>query len=278
MGRAFGTNITNTVGTVASKPIPKVVQNRSLSTSSLPTNVTIKHEFKNESSTVNHNGNDVIVTSSVLKPKPVFACAPVGTCLNQFSSHDQTSGSNFRSNSQPIKTTNQCLTPTLGRSLSDSGFGSIPRLKLRQMPNILRRKRKSSSSSVFNSTPAEVSISTTPIINDRNDFWPQYDLIMTRLTFGRPVRPWKNQNVVKSGCILYYFRKTFLWFLIIFGFFPILKKLVRISIVMGTRFPCIRNVTCNKTEILDFINQMPLRNISLKIHHGTYFYGSFPPK
>ena len=170
MGRAFGTNITNTVGTVASKPIPKVIQNRSLSTSSLPTNVTIKHEFKNESSMVNHNGNDVTVTSSVLKPKPVFACAPIGTCLNQFSSHDRTSGSNFRSNSQPIKTTNQCLTPTLGRSLSDSGFGSIPRLKLRQMPNILRRKRKSSSSSVFNSTPAEVSISTTPIINDRNDF------------------------------------------------------------------------------------------------------------
>ena len=96
---------------------------------------------------------------------------------------------------------------------------------------------------------------------------------MTRLTFGRPVRPWKNQNVVKSGCILYYFRKTFLWFLIIFGFFPILKKLVRISIVMGTRFSCIRNVTCNKTEILDFINQMPPRNISLKIYHKNFFMG-----
>ena len=171
MGRAFGTNITNTVGTVASKPNPKVVQHRSLSTSSLQTNVVIKHEFQNESSMMNHQN----MTSSVLKPKPVFACAPIGNCLNQFSSHDRTSGSTSgmtsSSNSQPIKSS-QCLTPTLGRSLSDSGFGSIPRLKLRQMPNILRRKRKSSSGSVFNSTPTEVSISTTPIISNRNDFWP----------------------------------------------------------------------------------------------------------
>ena len=171
MGRAFGTNITNTVGTVASKPNPKVVQNRSLSTSSLQTNVVIKHEFQNESSMMNHQN----MTSSVLKPKPVFACAPIGNCLNQFSSHDRTSGSTSgmtsTSNSQPIKSS-QCLTPTLGRSLSDSGFGSIPRLKLRQMPNILRRKRKSSSGSVFNSTPTEVSISTTPIISNRNDFLP----------------------------------------------------------------------------------------------------------
>ena len=167
MGRAFGTNITNTVGTVASKPNPKVVQNRSLSTSSLQTNVVIKHEFQNESSMMNHQN----MTSSVLKPKPVFACAPIGNCLNQFSSHDRTSGLTSTSNSQPIKSS-QCLTPTLGRSLSDSGFGSIPRLKLRQMPNILRRKRKSSSGSVFNSTPTEVSISTTPIISNRNDFWP----------------------------------------------------------------------------------------------------------
>ena len=191
MGRAFGTNITNTVGTVASKPIPKVVQNRSFSTSSLPANVIIKNEYKNESSTVN-NQNDVIVTSSVLKPKPVFACAPIGSCLNQFSSHDRTSGpTSGGSNSQPIKST-QCMTPTLGRSLSDSGFGSIPRLKLRQMPNILRRKRKSSSGSVFNSTPTEVSISTTPIITDRNDFWPlltaiwplsgQFDLGIIRMS------------------------------------------------------------------------------------------------
>ena len=216
MGRAFGTNITNTVGTVASKPNPKVVQNRSLSTSSLPTNVTIKHEFKNESSTVNHNGNDVIVTSSVLKPKPVFACAPVGTCLNQFSSHDQTSGSNFRSNSQPIKTTNQCSTPTLGRSLSDSGFGSIPRLKLRQMPNILRRKRKSSSSSVFNSTPAEVSISTTPIINDRNDFWPHFDLIMTSFDLWEASLTLEKSERRKIGMYIVLLSKDFFMIFLVF--------------------------------------------------------------
>ena len=205
MGRAFGTNITNTVGTVASKNPPKVVQQRSFSTSSLPTNVVIKHEFQNESSIMNHQN----VTSSVLKPKPVFACAPIGNCLNQFSSHDRTSGSTsgstsgLSSNSQPIKSS-QCLTPTLGRSLSDSGFGSIPRLKLKQMPNILRRKRKSSSGSVFNSTPTEVSISTTPII--RNDFW----LLLTSFDPWSPFWPWNDQNVVKSGCILYYFRITFL--------------------------------------------------------------------
>ena len=240
MGRAFGTNITNTVGTVArvaSKDISKVVQHRSLSTSSLPTNV--KNEFKNESSIMNHQH----VTSSVLKPKPVFACAPIGSCLNQFSSHDRTSGPTSGltsiSNSQPIKSS-QCLTPTLGRSLSDSGFGSIPRLKLKQMPNILKRKRKSSSGSVFNSTPTEVSISTTPIISNRNDFWPLLTYHLTPVGDPVPLKwpfwPWNDQNVVKWGCLLL----SITFELLFYGFYYLWNfsnfKLVRISIVMGTLF------------------------------------------
>ena len=224
MGRAFGTNITNTVGTVArvaSKDIPKVVQHRSLSTSSLPTNV--KNEFKNESSIMKHQN----VTSSVLKPKPIFACAPIGSCLNQFSSHDRTSGPTSgltsTSNSQPIKSS-QCLTPTLGRSLSDSGFGSIPRLKLKQMPNILKRKRKSSSGSVFNSTPTEVSISTTPIISNRNDFWP---LLTSHLTpCGDPglkmtILTLKWSECRKIGMYIVLLSNYFFMDFITFGIFPI---------------------------------------------------------
>ena len=229
MGRAFGTNITNTVGTVASKPNPKVVQNRSLSTSSLQTNVVIKHEFQNESSMMNHQN----MTSSVLKPKPVFACAPIGNCLNQFSSHDRTSGMTSTSNSQPIKSS-QCLTPTLGRSLSDSGFGSIPRLKLRQMPNILRRKRKSSSGSVFNSTPTEVSISTTPIISNRNDFWPfrhHLNPFWNWNWFGWPhLTPGSLEMTImtlewsecrKIGMYIVLLSKDFFMVFITFGIFPI---------------------------------------------------------
>ena len=229
MGRAFGTNITNTVGTVASKPNPKVVQNRSLSTSSLQTNIVIKHEFHNESSMMNHQN----MTSSVLKPKPVFACAPIGNCLNQFSSHDRTSGMTSTSNSQPIKSS-QCLTPTLGRSLSDSGFGSIPRLKLRQMPNILRRKRKSSSGSVFNSTPTEVSISTTPIISNRNDFWPFWHHINPFWNwnwFGWPhLSPGSLEMTImtlewsecrKIGMYIVLLSKDFFMVFITFGIFPI---------------------------------------------------------
>ena len=229
MGRAFGTNITNTVGTVASKPNPKVVQNRSLSTSSLQTNVVIKHEFQNESSMMNHQN----MTSSVLKPKPVFACAPIGNCLNQFSSHDRTSGMTSTSNSQPIKSS-QCLTPTLGRSLSDSGFGSIPRLKLRQMPNILRRKRKSSSGSVFNSTPTEVSISTTPIISNRNDFWPFWHHInpfwywnwfdwphLTPGSLEMTIMTLEWSECRKIGMYIVLLSKDFFMVFITFGIFPI---------------------------------------------------------
>jgi len=168
MKRSFGTNLTNVVQTSI-----KSVQNKPNGTfQPKPHQVHISH---------------------VVKPKPVFAYAqptvthyelPPLTCLETVAmnhqetvqmSHQISHSSQTFQNIEYIETT-----PTA--RIKPNCQGQTPLVRLRQLPNILKRSRRSSSSSsschvtsgsknigIYTpTTPTEVSLNMTPIIDANN--------------------------------------------------------------------------------------------------------------